>query len=344
MPAARITLDEVARRAGVSRMTVSNVYGHPERVAPATAARVRAAARDLDYGGPSPVGRTLRRGRTGVLGVLLRDPLPYAFTDPGAVELLRGLARGADECGLSVQLMDATGDAGPTRVADAAVDAFVAWSLTADEPGLDAAIARRVPVVALGGADDLDGIPYLASDNRGGAAAAAQHLVDRGVARVALVLARTAPKELRDRVDGWRDALRRAGVAEHHVLDVRRPANNRAEGAAAADVVLAARRDDPRARWGVLALTDVLALGVLGRLRAAGVDVPGQCAVVGFDDVEEAASATPSLTTVRQDLFGLGRSAALRAAGRPAGPPTPRPTELVVRASTAGPDRRRDSP
>src|SRR3954452_8014211 len=104
-----VTLDDVAREAGVSRMTVSNAYNQPHRLAPATLERVLAAAGRLGYGGPSAVGRTLRRGRTGVLGLLLNDALPYAFTDPGAVAFMRGLAVEAAAGDLALQIIQATG-------------------------------------------------------------------------------------------------------------------------------------------------------------------------------------------------------------------------------------------
>src|SRR3954451_20733788 len=130
------TLDDVALEAGVSRMTVSNAYNQPHRVAAATLQRVLEAAARLEYGGPSPVGRTLRRGRTGVLGLLLSDALPYAFTDPGAVAFMRGLAVEAAAMDLALQIVQAVG-AGATRaVGDAVVDAFVALAPADDDPAL----------------------------------------------------------------------------------------------------------------------------------------------------------------------------------------------------------------
>ena len=93
-------------------------------------------------------------------------------------------------------------------------------------------------------------------------------------------------------------------------------------------------RREPAARWGILAATDVLALGAMHALSTAGVTVPNDVAIVGFDDIEESAMSTPGLTTVHQDLFALGRECALRAAGRMQGPTGPHPTSLIVRGST----------
>lgn len=111
----RATLDVVAATAGVSRMTVSNAYNRPEVVAVGTRERVLAAAAQVGYGGPSPVGRTLRRGTTDVLGLLLRVGLPDAFADPASAQFLRGIARGCDEADLSLQIVHATGLAAARR-------------------------------------------------------------------------------------------------------------------------------------------------------------------------------------------------------------------------------------
>lgn len=301
-------------------------------VAVGTRERVLAAAAQVGYGGPSPVGRTLRRGTTDVLGLLLRVGLPDAFSDPASAQFLRGIARGCDEADLSLQIVHATGPAAARRVNDAAVDAFVAWSLGTRDPALAAALARRVPVVLFGGTDEVPDAPYVSADNRGGARAAAEHLLDQGVERIAVVTCHLETKEFADRLVGWHEALSSAGVDPDDVVTVDAPASSRDCGRGAAKQLLAALRTG--GRWGVLVMTDALALGVLHTVVEAGLDVPGQVAVAGFDDIDEASTSTPALTTVHHDIAGLGRECALRAAGKISGPTTAQPTTLVVRAST----------
>ncbi len=159
MTGPRTTLDDVAARAGVSRMTVSNVYGRPDVVATPTRERVLAAAAELDYGGPSAVGRTLRRGSTEVLGILVNVGIPYTFSDPGAALFMRGVAQGADEADLSLQVVHTSGPSARRRVNNTAVDAFIAWSLPADDPALLAAVERRLPIVAVGTASGVPDHP-----------------------------------------------------------------------------------------------------------------------------------------------------------------------------------------
>ena len=332
MTGSRTTLDDVAARAGVSRMTVSNVYGRPEVVATPTRERVLAAAAELDYGGPSAVGRTLRRGSTEVLGILVNVGIPYAFSDPGAALFMRGVAQGADEADLSLQVVHASGPSARRRVNNTAVDAFIAWSLPTDDPALLAAVERRLPIVAVGTASRVPSIPYVSADNFGGGRRAARHLASLGIRRFALIGAALEGDQFADRVAGWRAGLRAAGVDWSTVLELEHAGTSRTAGQAAAESFLDLR--EPGARWGVLAATDVLALGAMHAFRMADIDVPNEVAVVGFDDIEESSMSTPGLTTVRQDLFALGRECALRAAGQMDGPTRPHPTSLIVRGST----------
>src|SRR3954466_13073912 len=127
----RVTMPDVAREAGVSAMTVSYTFNRPERVAAATRQRVLAAAEQLGYSGPHPGARSLRRGRTGTLGVVLGEHLTYAFDDPQAARFLVGVAEVCAEQAAGLTLVPTTGqDSDTARVADAAVDGFVVWTTT----------------------------------------------------------------------------------------------------------------------------------------------------------------------------------------------------------------------
>ena len=332
MPTTRATLADVANRAGVSTMTVSNAYSRPEVVAPGTRQRVLVAAAELSYGGPSAAGRTLRRGSTDVLGLLVTAGIPYVLSDPGAAQFMRGVAAGADDADLSLQIIHAAGPNARRRVSNAAVDAFIAWSVPADDPALAAAIERHIPLVAVGAARDVPDVPYVSADYQRGARLAAQHLLDHGCQRFAVVGGGLTGEQFTDRLAGWRSAIEAAGIDWSTVLHLPPSGNSRTTGSAAATAFLDTR--DRTTRWGILAMTDVLALGALHGFNRAGVEVPNDVAIVGFDDIEEAAMSNPGLTTVHQDLMALGKECALRAAGRLHGPTRPHPTALIIRGST----------
>src|SRR5215208_8501977 len=161
----RPTMTDVARAAGVSTMTVSYVYSRPERVAQPTAAKVRRAARRLGYPGPHPGARSLRRGRTGSLGVVLGEPLTYAFEDPQAARFLAGVAGvcAAERAGLTLVPITGAGD-DVERVAEAAVDGFVVWTTSDDDPVVDAVATTGLPAVIHGG-PERDGMPLVAADD-----------------------------------------------------------------------------------------------------------------------------------------------------------------------------------
>ena len=132
----RVTLAEVAARCGVSRMTVSNAYNHPDQLSAELRQRVLAMAEELGYGGPSAAGRALKRGRSDVLGVLLTEALPYAFGDPGTVSFLHGVTAATAAACLALQLIPAAAETAERLVRDAAVDGLIAHSPADDDPAL----------------------------------------------------------------------------------------------------------------------------------------------------------------------------------------------------------------
>jgi DNA-binding LacI/PurR family transcriptional regulator len=350
MTAPRPTLDTVAKAAGVSRMTVSNAYNRPDQLSTATRERVLAVAAELGYYGPDPAARSLRRGTSGTVGVLLTERLGYAFTDPGMVSLLRGLATGLGSAGQSMLLVPSEADDVGELVRNALVDAFVVCSMDEADEAVAAVRRRRVPLVTVGH-PRLPGVPMIGIDNARAAALAADHLLGLGHRRFGVVgLPGRDPGDtdhrdvpvrtgLRDRVEGFRRAV--AAVPRTSVVVRDAAVHTHEEGVrVAAEVLDVPARHRPTA---VFAVTDVLALGVLEVAAGLGIGVPDELSVVGFDDIEEAHRATPALTTVSQDLEEKGRLAARAALDLVAGRRvrTARlSAELVVRGST-GPVPRR---
>jgi DNA-binding LacI/PurR family transcriptional regulator len=346
MSAGRPTLETVARAAGVSPMTVSNAYNKPDQMSELTREKVLRVARELGYPGPDPAGRSLRRRRADTVGVLLTQQLPYAFADPGFIEFLHGLATGLADAGQALLLLPTEGNAEHAHVRNALVDAFVLASLSAGDPVVADVLERRLPIVTWGHLK-LPDVPRIGIDNGRAAAKAAAHLLELGHTSFGVVTFGVALGNephavvpgvhvvMRARVSGFMRALQAAGVDAHAVPMIDASQNLRADGAAAARSLLAARR--PTA---IFAVTDVLALGVLDGAASAGVSVPDELSVVGFDGVAAAATSVPPLTTVSQSLFDQGRLAATavldEVAGRGARIP-PIKTSLIVRGTTAPP-------
>jgi DNA-binding LacI/PurR family transcriptional regulator len=332
-----VTLATVAQALGVSVMTVSNAYNRPEKLSPELRERILATAEELGYAGPNALARSLRRGTTGALGVVLGEALPYAFEDPGAVEFLRGLAAAGAGTGIALHLVPASGGAGdPALVLDAAVDAFVIFGLPDAHPLVEAITRRGLPTVVQS-SPALPGHPLVAIDEEGAAAAAAGHLRALGHTRLAVLSLPLGDRVRADRelaaVPAATHRVTRGRLAGYGVAAGREvEANDRAHGEAAAGVLL----DSPEPPTGLLCMSDELAIGALRAAAARRLSVPDDLSVVGWDDTPEAARADPPLTTIRQSLREQGRLCAeLAAAGAPADPHVPlQPWELVVRGSS----------
>src|SRR4051812_16125731 len=145
MTTPRPTLATIATALGVSRMTVSNAFNRPDQLSPELRERVLAKAQELGYAGPDPVARTLSRGRTGSIGVILDAPLTLAFSDPAAVQMLHGVATVCEERELGVSLVPRIPGRDAALVKGALVDGFVVYCIGDDDPRLDAIRERRLP-------------------------------------------------------------------------------------------------------------------------------------------------------------------------------------------------------
>jgi DNA-binding LacI/PurR family transcriptional regulator len=340
VPGERPTLDTVAAAAGVSRMTVSNAYNRPDQLSSATRQRVLDVAARLGYAGPDPTAASLRLRRTGTIGVVLTERLPYAFADPGLVTILHGIATELSESGNALLLVPAHLADGQSLLRHAMVDAFILCSLAGDDPAVAAARERQVPVVTVGN-PRLPKVPRIGPDNRRAAADVGRHLTGLGHRRFAVVT--TVSDETRgvhrplfsERVDGFRHVLAEAGVNDDDIDVVCASDNSRQAGhEGVLDILAQPRASRPTA---VFAVTDILALGVLDAAARAGLRVPADLSIAGFDDIAAAATSAPPLTTIAHDLFGQGRAAARLAlrliAGESVRVPKTHAT-LVVREST----------
>jgi DNA-binding LacI/PurR family transcriptional regulator len=349
----RATLKKVAEELGVSAMTVSNAYNRPDQLSAATRERVFEAARRLGYSGPDPTARGLRRGSTGALGVVYDSRLSYAFEDPAAVAFLRGLSGVAEEERLGLLLVPGSspGLRDASVISRAIVDGFVVYSVSEDDAVLRAALERDLPTVVVD-QPRIQGVPLVSIDDRSSAAAAADHLLGLGHRSFGVVsfgLSRDGRKGIaglerqrsslyrvsRARLEGYNAGLSRAGIPWSGVPVFECPGSSRPLGREAA-VVLLSRSPRPTA---LLATSDQLALGAIEGAEEVGLTVPGDLSVVGFDDIPEAASSDPPLTTVCQDHAEKGRLAVRmlisRLRGQSAGSPEPLASRLVVRETTA---------
>lgn len=336
--AKRPSISDVARRAGVSVGTVSNVLNRPDQVAPPTRERVHAAIQELRFV-RNATARQLRVGTGRSVGAILRD-----IADPASTEVARGLEdRLAQD---DVTLLLSSSDDEPAREArclrlheDHGVQGLVVTPSADGVTAVRALRERGVPVVLLDAPVDVDDVPGVRVDDARGAALAVEHLLGLGHRRLALVAGPDDPRSAARRA-GVLDALAAADLDVADVLtEVAVPATTADAGVAAAQDLLAVPAD--RRPTATICLHDVTALGLLRALRRAGVRVPDDMAVVGHDDIAVASMLATPLTSVRRPSHALGRAAAELLLSSVAEPDAaPRQVllepELVVRASTVG--------
>ena len=315
----RVSLAQVAERAGVSTMTASYAYNRPERVSAASRERVFASAKELGYVGPDPSARSLRRGKAGALGVVLGEHLTYAFEDPQAAAFLAGVAEVCAAAGNGMMILpvaDSTEDV--SRILASAVDGFVVWTTFDDSPVVQAALATRRPVVVHGG-PATDGAMLVSIDNRAAARAVGRvvfaHATHPSVLsfpmtgkREAYIAAGPEPEHAtfpvtRDRLLGYRDAVEDLGLDWSGVRVAICATNSAVEAKTQTDQLVSGGAVDA-----IAAMGDELAMGVLRSLHDQRMRVPDDVAVSGWDDAQ--AAQENDITSVAQSMRDQGAACA----------------------------------
>ncbi len=333
---AKVTLQSIADRVGVSRMTVSNAFSRPDQLSAELRERILAAAAELGYVGPDPAARALARGRTGSVGLLINGSLSEAFEDAVSAAFLAAVSDELADRGMALTLLPASSDERFVPARDVAVDGALVYICDPTSPDIDWLDRRGVPMVVVDH-NVRDGVASVNVDDRGGARAAAQHLIDLGHRRIGIVTLETDPDTLnhpaRERMLGWHDALDPAGVEPTVVTTPYSPPDAAEEAARS----LLDRDDRPTA---VVCFSDAFALATIRTAESLGLRVPEDLSVVGFDDSVLAAASRPPLTTVHQEVAAKGRAAVASIVGLMASTPQQPvllPTELIVRGSSAPP-------
>ncbi|MFI5099515.1 MAG: LacI family DNA-binding transcriptional regulator, partial [Actinomycetes bacterium] len=281
-----MTLQTIADQVGVSRMTVSNAFSRPDQLSAKLRERILVVADELGYGGPDPAARSLVSGTAGAIGVVLSDALTYTLTDDVAMTFLAGIADRLGPGGRALTLLPAAPADGSMPARDVAIDGALVYSCHSDSSAVSWLMRRRLPVVFVDQAT-APGIPSVNVDDRTGARAAAQHLVDLGHRRVGVVttgfggeygvlpdpFATTMANTEQQRLLGWTDALSEAAVTP---TVVRLPHTDPQEIGDDGARLLLELEEPPTA---VLCFSDAIAVGVVDAIHASGRAVPDDISV-----------------------------------------------------------------
>jgi DNA-binding LacI/PurR family transcriptional regulator len=346
--AGRATLADVAQRAGVSNSTASIAFSGTGPIADSTRERVLAAAAELGYDGPDPRARSLRQGRSGVVGVVLEARLLFAFRDPVTTITLDGIATALgqdsehDSTGLLLLTDEGQGD---SAIESAAVDAVILLGCSARfDRSIEVFRRREIPVVSIEGPSRPD-VFEVSLDNRAASETAARYLAELGHERVGVVaLSRDADREAGFLEDDMPITI---AVTSERLLGARdvfpdaraySSANNTPEDGRRAALALLDRPAGERPT-AIIAQADLLAVGVIQAAEELGLSVPDDLSVMGFDGIRIDGLAH-DLTTMVQPASSKGQSAGhavteLLAGGHPAS--TSFRCELHVGSTTAPP-------
>jgi DNA-binding LacI/PurR family transcriptional regulator len=300
-----VSIKDIARMAGVSHSTVSRALRDSPLVSVETKARIQRLARDMGYS-PDAQARSLVMGRTCTVGVVVTT-----ITDPFIAEVVQAIENTAHDHDYTVIL--ASSNAEPEREIAAVemlqskrVDGVIVTSSRVGATYQENLDRLGVPIVLLNSHSQQSG-PYTFSisvDNRHGGYLATEHLAELGHRRIGYVAGPADHSDDLDRLAGYRLALDQMGIAFEQAFVV--PGSGRADGGECALARFMALGTRPTA---VFCYNDMTAIGLMRAVRQVGLHVPGDLAVVGFDDIPFAAYVRPALTTIAQPKLEMGQQA-----------------------------------
>ncbi|HTO28038.1 MAG TPA: LacI family DNA-binding transcriptional regulator [Devosia sp.] len=344
-----IKLKDVAKAAGVSQGTASNVFSKPEVVREEVREHVLAVAKELGYAGPSLKGRLLRAGKVNAIGVATAEPLSYFFDDPWARAIMAAISECCDARGAGIALVSAQNrQRAAWNIESALVDGFVLLCAEQGELLVSLTQQRELPFVALALDDAAPRTPAIAIDNATGARLAAEHLLGLGHKQFAILgIGGLTPGRalrpdevkagrhttIRERADGYWQALGAAGIAPESAPFF--DSDNDQAGISLGLEALFGGSSRPTA---LLAMSDRVAFYAMDWLIERGIRVPEDVSIIGFDGVPEGAESVPPLTTVQQPMQAIAKRAvdAILDGPVPDGPEL-LDLSLLVRHSTAAP-------
>ena len=344
---AKVTISQIAKEAGVSKTAVSFAFNDPSQLATATVQHIREIAERLGYT-PDPIARSMTTRRTNALGLLLPQDIATALANPFFTQFIRGMGKVCHRSGLTLMLVPPLWGSMMKAIPHATVDGFVVVGLEVDRGEVQLMRQRDVPFVMVD-SDAPPDVPSVNVDDHAGARAIMRHVLAQGHRQIAIVCMWSGKDgqveaytgTLAARLGGYCAALEEYGLALDSAGITMIEAPVSWEGGQAAFEQLWSTEPRPTA---IVAMSDVIAIGVMDAAKAREVRLPRDLSIAGFDDLPDAWHILPGLTTVQQPVERKGELAAeLLVAALEKRPETLHhvlPTELVIRQSVAAASER----
>lgn len=343
----RVTIKEIADKANVSVTSVSFAFNNPSRLPEATVQRILEVAEELGYV-PNPVARSMSTGRTGAIGILVPQPFTEIIRNPFLYEFLEGVAEVCTANGYSLMIVPPLEGSVKRAIATAAVDGFLTLGLELFKSTMVVLRQRDVPFVMVD-SDPIEGVPAVNVDDENGAHAAMKHVLQLGHRDIVILGIRSGKNgryqeyagTLRRRMKGYLKAL-----AEYNLeLDQQRIQLIECPSTISGGEDSCDRLWKDKGRFtAIVAMSDAIAIGVIHAANQAGLKIPEDFSVVGFDDISISQLITPALTTVSQPLRKKGKLAAellvKRIEGEGEALHKKLKTKLIIRASAGPPAKK----
>jgi DNA-binding LacI/PurR family transcriptional regulator len=345
---ARVTIRGIAEKAGVSATSVSFAFNNPSRLPEATVQRILEVAEELGYI-PDPVARSMSTGRTGTLGLLVPQPFTEVVRNPYLYEFLEGVAEVCTAAGYSLMIVPPLEGSVRRAISVSAVDGFLTLGLELFKSTMVVLSRREVPFVMVD-SDPVEGVPAVNIDDESGAFEVMAHVLQAGHGDIAILGIRSGKEgryqeysgTLGKRMKGYLKALATYNLE----IDQRRiqliECSSTISGGQEGFRQIWKKKNSPTA---VVAMSDVIAIGVMYAAKQKGLKVPEDLSVAGFDDISMSKLINPELTTVAQPTQEKGRLAADLLVKFIRGECGPSHhilnTKLVIRASVSSPSKKR---
>src|SRR5262245_14520312 len=309
----KITINDIAKEAGVSKTAVSFAFNDPDQLAPATVRHIREIADRLGYT-PDPIARSMTTKRTNALGLLLPQDIETAMANPFFTQFIRGVGLVCGRVGKTLMLVPPLSGSMLKAIPHATVDGFIVVGLEVDRGEVQLLRRRHIPFVMVDSEAPAD-VSGINVDDRSGARSVMAHVLAQGHRRIAIVCIESGKDgqieqytgTLAARLAGYRDALADYGLAfDDPRIQIIEAASSWEGGYEA----FARVWDVARPPTALVAMSDIIAIGAMEAAHARGVSLPAQLSVAGFDDLPDARRMRPALTTVRQPAEEKGRQAA----------------------------------
>lgn len=345
----KLTLKDIAKALNVSTTTVSNAFNRPDQLSAKLRDHIVSSANELGYYGPSAAGRVLRTGRSNSIGIINHAEFSYALKDPLAVSFLQGVASVCDRENMSMMLLPGIGRSDRKFPAfDAMVDTFIIQSCFITDDLVKRVLGQGSRAIMVDG--QVDGLACVTISDKTSANNAAQHLLDQGHRKFAILSFQLNAKE-RDklfsletlnqsrhhvaiqRLEGYLSAFKAAEIPQKQITIKECPENSGDAGYQVGLEILT-KKNRPTA---ILCMSDRLAIGLMKAAHKLGIQIPDDLSIIGFDDIEAAASCTPPLTTIEQLGYEKGQLAAELAISDEPPESIELPAKLVIRQSTKSP-------